>query len=251
MPSGTYYCGKCGHNHRHNSQIGRQHASIPTSSRSLPPPSPSGLPHRVRSTPTGSYKSTSPQNRGGVSRGPAAQQPGEHRSPPPRRRREQQDPRKQELRRVLEDGSADVVVSLLFDPRAGYRLVADEILDRMPWYRRRNRRHWLCKILERASEAIDPSTYTAWLGHGIEEILKQSGLPRFAVKVISKSAAFGAGKFVSSTTQLENVKLGLLLIIPLTCPNFSKCPAQAAPCKALLTPGVEDLLRSAASGQQA
>ena len=162
-----------------------------------------------------------------------------------------EDLRKQELRRVLEDGSADVVVSLLFDPRAGYRLVADEILDRMPWYRRRNRRHWLCKILERASEAIDPSTYTAWLGHGIEEILKQSGLPRFAVKVISKSAAFGAGKFVSSTTQLENVKLGLLLIIPLICPNFSKCPAQAAPCKALLTPGVEDLLRSAASGQQA
>ncbi|MCM3516239.1 hypothetical protein [Nocardioides sp. P86] len=156
-----------------------------------------------------------------------------------------QDPRERALRRVAGDNVSDAIVTLLFDPTSSYGLLADKLLDKVPWYRRNNRGHWLCKHLERASEAIDLGTYTSMLGKDLAGLMEQSGLPRFAAQVIAKSAAFGASRAVGAASGLAHVQLGLRLLIPLVCPNFDTCPAQATSCKTLLEPGVEDMLRSA------
>lgn len=248
----TYYCGRCDRNHRYDSQIGREHAhlgaSVPLARRpSFPtrPAQPSQPRPSARPTPVSRPPRAPGQGKPSTSGQHVVSRPNVRPPLPDQRRQRYQDPRERAFRRVAGDNVSDAIVTLLFDPTSSYWLLADKLLDEVPWYRWKNRRHWLCTLLDRASEAIDPGTYARVLGKDLARLLEQSGLPRFAAQVIAKSSAFGAGKALHAASGLAHVQLGLRLLIPLVCPNFDNCPAQVTSCKTLLEPGVEDLLRSA------
>lgn len=131
----------------------------------------------------------------------------------------------------------------MFDPDSLYGVAADDLLGRVPWHRRNGRGHWLCELLEGSSEALNPQTYAAVAGDGVAQLLREGGMPRFAAAVLGKSAAFGAGRLLEIST--DQITMGLRIIVPLVCPDFERCPAQAPVCTTLLKPGVEAVLREA------
>ncbi|MFE7224994.1 hypothetical protein ACFU7D_09450 [Nocardioides sp. NPDC057577] len=134
-------------------------------------------------------------------------------------------------------------MALLFDPGSLYGVAADDLLGRVPWHRRKGRGHWLCEFLDGSSNAIDPGTYTAAVGDEVTQTLPNAGMPRFAAVVLGKSAAFGVGRLTEIST--GQITMGLRIIVPLVCPDFERCPAQATVCTTLLKPEVEAMLRDA------
>lgn len=146
------------------------------------------------------------------------------------------------LERELGDITSSAVVTLIFDRESRFALVADELLEHMPWWRRKNRGHWLCKSLNASAAAVDPETYFVALGTGTTAVLRDTGMPRFAAEVIGKSFAFGAGRLAGSLST-DHLVLVLRVLILLVCPDFDRCPTQSTVCTHLMSPGVESMLR--------
>lgn len=78
----------------------------------------------------------------------------------------------------MADTAASAVAVVVFDPGSRYRLVADEILARMPWHRRVGTGHWLCRQLEGAARALSPGTYLQRVEGVVEAELRKNGVPR-------------------------------------------------------------------------
>jgi hypothetical protein len=133
---------------------------------------------------------------------------------------------------------------MVFDADSRYRLMADEILAHIPWYRRGNRSHRLCRQLEDAAQALSPGTYLERIGEALTKELRGRGLPRFVAEVIARSLTTATGRVVGSlgTDQLIAT---LRALIPLVCPDFERCRTQQSVCSHFLAPGVEEALRSA------
>lgn len=134
------------------------------------------------------------------------------------------------------------VVSLIFDPNSRYRMVADQLLDQLPWYRRWTRSHWLCAAVNDTCKVITPSTYSNYLGNNLTELMVEAEMPRFAAEIIGKSTAFSAARLMDAAGHSQLIA-GLRALIVLVCPNLDRCPAQKDVCTALVAPGVEDALR--------
>lgn len=234
MAKRTYRCSRprCGKNHYYSSAIGRDHlrpvGQRTPSFNSSPPAMARGFVKPRPARPKKPPRAPSPKDRGAD------------------RRADRRARNRETLTRSLADPSASFAVAMLFKPDSVYGVAADELLKRVPWYRRPSRGHWLCKVLEDASKAIDPATYTAAVGEGVTETLRDAGMPEFAATVLGKSAAFGAGRAIG-TVGTDQIILGLRAIVPLICPDFERCPAQAVVCTTLLKPEVEGLLRQAGS----
>lgn len=234
MAKRTYRCSRprCGKNHYYSSAIGRDHL-------------------RPVGQQTPSFNSSPLAMARGLAKARPARPKKPPRAPSPKdpragRRTDQRRRNREALTRSLTDPSASLAVALLFKPDSVYGVAADELLKRVPWHRRPSRGHWLCKMLEDASKAIDPGTYTGALGDEVTRTLRSAGMPRFAAAVLGKSAAFCAGRAVA-TVSTDQIVFGLRVMVPLVCPDFERCPAQAAVGTTLLKPEVEGLLREAAS----
>lgn len=232
MAKRTYRCSWCGNNHFYGSKTSRDHQRLirrqTPSSRSSPPAMARGFVKPRPARPKKPPRVPSPTDRGAD------------------RRADRRARNREALTRRLADPSASFAVAIIFKPDSVYGVAADELLKRVPWYRRSSRGHWLCKVLEDASKAIDPATYTAAVGEGVTRTLRDAGMPEFAATVLGKSAAFGAGRAIG-TVGTDQIILGLRAMVPLVCPDFERCPAQAVVCTTLLKPEVEGLLRQAGS----
>jgi len=235
MARRTYRCSRprChGKNHYYSSAIGRDHlrpvGQRTSSFNSSPPAMARGFVKPRPARPKKPPRVPSPTDRGAD------------------RRADRRARNREALTRRLADPSASFAVAIIFKPDSVYGIAADELLKRVPWYRRSSRGHWLCKVLEDASKAIDPATYTAAVGEGVTRTLRDAGMPDFAATVLGKSAAFGAGRAIG-TVGTDQIILGLRAMVPLVCPDFERCPAQAVVCTTLLKPEVEGLLRQAGS----
>ena len=230
VPTASYYCSRCGHNHRYSSEIGRAHTAA-------------SRPRYV--SPSSFYRGRTvrPLRRRG-SAGVQRPQQG-HKKPksrlPNSQWKRRRSSNREALSRKLQDTASSAVVTLVFDPSSRYAFVADELLERLPWYRWNNRGHWLCRLLSTSSKAFDPGTYLAAMGKEVSGLLQDAGMPAFAAAVIGKSAAFGIGR-LTSAFGTDQILLGLRVLILLVCPNFDRCPTHAEVCSHLLMPGVEDLL---------
>lgn len=136
------------------------------------------------------------------------------------------------------------IAGILVDPSSGYGRLADRLLDGMPWYRGRNRGHWLCRQLDEAAGALSPGTYLRRVGDVVAQELVRHGLPRFAAVLIGEATMSAGGRLIGSlgTDQLIAGLRGLTLLV---CPEFGHCPTQQSVCTYFLEPGVEKALRSA------
>lgn len=235
MPRPMYYCAHCGHRHYFTSAIGIEHLRlrfrwVSSFGSLVAAKSRAGL-HEL---------SRGGSNRPGTSSLPLGPSEGVRRTPHSVDRRASN---REVVAVKLEGTGASAVVALLFDPDSLYGVAADDLLSRVPWYRRRSRGHWLCELLDESSKAIDPGTYTTAVGKEVTQVIRTAGMPRFAAAVLGKAAAFGAGRLIEIST--GQIILGLRVIVPLICPEFERCPTQGPVCTTLAKPEVEDMLRSA------
>lgn len=230
----TYYCYRCKRNHFYTSKTGRLHRG--------------GF---ARGSTTKRTSKKQPRSKTPRRRSPrqvrVAALPSDDRQRPTKTTESPWVGRREDARSVVEGFSgtaAGAVAVILFDPGSRYRMMADEILSRMPWYRGANRGHWLCRRLEEAATALSPGTYLDRIGTAITTELVAKGVPQFAAQVIAKSMATATGRVVGSlgTDQLITT---LRALVPLVCPNFERCPTQRSVCSHFVAPGIEEVLRSA------
>ena len=235
MPRLMYYCALCGHRHYFTSGIGIEHLRlrfrwVSSFGSAVAASSRAGLLEISR----GGFK------RLGTSSLPLGPSKGVRRT---RHSLDRRASNREVVAAKLEGTGASAVVALLFDPDSMYGVAADDLLSRVPWYRRRRRGHWLCEFLDESSKAIDPGTYTTAVGNEVTQLIHAAGMPRFAAAVLGKAAAFGAGRLIEIST--GQIILGLRVIVPLICPEFERCPTQGSVCTTLAKPEVEHMLRSA------
>jgi hypothetical protein len=111
--------------------------------------------------------------------------------------------------------------------------------------RRAARGHWLCKQLADAAENLDPDTWAKQAGKSVRAGLSALGLPRYMAD------ALGAGsgvtlKIAFGHTPIGNLSKSLRVLIPLVCPDMSRCPTEVEVVKTLATPFVAEQLKEIA-----
>lgn len=155
------------------------------------------------------------------------------RRPPPRRRA---------VRASARQGLSDTrfkieaaTLTYVFDEDGFYEQLADKLIENLPWTRRAAGGHWLCKQLADAAENLDPDTWAKQAGKSVRAGLSALGLPRYMAD------ALGAGsgvtlKIAFGQTPMGNVSKALRVLIPLVCPNISRCPAEVEVVKTVATP---------------
>lgn len=237
MKRPKYYCRRHKRNHWVDSKTGRACAARAVAVRRAQRTAKRSAKRqaRVRRTPT-----VSVQTSGSVSRsGPTTSRQGAA-----AQRREAGRRRAVETLFALTPACEADIAGILVDPASGYGRLADRLLDAMPWYRGRNRGHWLCRRLDEAARGLSPGTYLRRVGDVVAQELVRRGLPRFAAVLIGEATVSASGRLVGSlgTDQLIAALRGLTLLV---CPDFERCPTQQSVCTHFLQPGVEDALRSA------
>lgn len=238
MARPKYYCYQCKGNHYFTSKIGRQHraAANPFTARRR-----TATKKRSRSKRPGSRSVRRPSPMP-AAEAPRGAKPAREPVPAPASSQHRGSARLVVHRSC--GPAANAVAVIVFDADSRYRLMADEILARMPWYRRSRRGHWLCRQLEEAAQAFSPGTYLERVGDVVAKELRRRGLPRFVAEVVARSLTTVTGRAVGSlgTDQLVAT---LRALIPLVCPDFERCRTQQSVCAHFLAPGVEEALRSA------
>ncbi|SMY00474.1 hypothetical protein BI49514_03148 [Brevibacterium iodinum ATCC 49514] len=149
---------------------------------------------------------------------------------------------KEVLSSKARDAISSAVVTLILDPDSRYRLVADQLLEQLPWYHRLTRSHRLCTVLNDTCKAISPATYANYLGANVASLLSDSGMPKLLAETIGKSTAFVAVRTINAPSY-DQLIAGLRLLIVLVCPNLDVCPAQKEVCTTLVAPGIEEVLK--------
>lgn len=225
MANGMYWCGRCMGNHRYNSQIGRDHLSSSSRSRTA-----SRTPALQRHA---SMRSSSPPRQVGPLQRP----------PAPSRNAELRRRSREVLLKRTGNAVSTTLVGVIFNADSVYGLIADEVLARVPWYRRRFRSHWLCLSLEDASEAASPTIYLALVQEVMIREFVSLGMPKFLAQVLAKSAGAVVKRMVGAlgADQLVSLLRALILLI---CPNFDRCPTQQSVCSQFVKPGAEEVVRS-------
>lgn len=140
------------------------------------------------------------------------------------------------------DAISSVVVTLILDPDSRYRLVADQLLERLPLHRRLTRNHWLCAVLNNTCKAISPATYANYLGANVTSLLVDAGMPKLFAETIGQATAFVAVSTINASSY-DQLIAGLRLLIVLVCPSLDVCPAQNEVRTTLIAPGIEEVLK--------
>lgn len=130
----------------------------------------------------------------------------------------------------------------VFDEDGFYEQLAEKLIEKTPFWRRGGRSHRLCRQLNDAAEGLDPDTWAKQAGKSVWDGLRNLGLPRFMAD------ALGAGsgvtlKIAFGATSLGSLSKVLRVLIPLVCPDFSRCPTEVDVVKILATPALADQLK--------
>lgn len=160
----------------------------------------------------------------------------------------QQQERRQAARSLMDPSFEidEAVLAYVFDENGFYEQLADKLIEKTPVWRRGGRSHWLCKQLNDTAETLDPDTWAKQAGKSVRDGLRRIGLPRFMAD------ALGAGsgvtlKIAFGTTSLGSLSKVLRILIPLVCPDFSRCPAEVEVVKVMASPVVADQLKTMTS----
>lgn len=133
----------------------------------------------------------------------------------------------------------------VFDKDGFYEQLADKLIENLPWTRRVGRGHWLCKQLADTAKDLDPATWAKQAGKSVRTGLLALGFPRY----MADSLAAGSGvtlKITFGQTPIGNMSKVLRVLIPLVCPDITRCPAVVPVVKTLATPVVAEQLKELA-----
>lgn len=103
--------------------------------------------------------------------------------------------------------------------------MADRLIDQIPFHHRLTRNHWLCEQLNDTAEILDPETYRKLVTRTTRKGLIELGMPEYMANVIGAGAGFDI-KVVLGKTPIGHISKVLRVLIPLACPDISKCPAR-------------------------
>lgn len=245
MANRMYWCDRCKREHRNDSQIGREHF-YERSSLGRTPSWPSTL-SRTGSTQRSSHSSC-PTPAPSPVRTPAPRSTSVGPPPhPPLIAPSRIERRRRRSRHVLNRRTGEEVstalLNLIFEAGSPLAIIADELLEQLPWHKRRAWSHWFCILLEHTSDAVSPGTYIAVVQKEITSLLQDKGMPRFVALSIGKSFGAVANRLVGSLGT-DQIVAALRALVLLLCPDFSRCPTQEAVCAYFLKPEVEEALRT-------
>lgn len=137
------------------------------------------------------------------------------------------------------------MITYVFNEDGFYEKAADRMIDDLPYARRASRGHSICKLLGTAAKVVDSGTYEGLVGDTIEGGLKKLGVDDVVATAVSTgarltiNAAFDASSF-------KDMSKAFRALIPLVCPNLSRCPEEAEVLKTYATPLIADRLKEVA-----
>lgn len=137
------------------------------------------------------------------------------------------------------------VITYVFDEDGFYEKVADRMIDDLPYTKRAGRGHTICKLLGEAAKVVDSGTYEDLVGATVEGGLKKLGVDDLVATAVSTGARL-AIKAAFDASSFKDLSKAFRAVIPLVCPNLSRCPEKAEVLRAYATRRIADRLKDVA-----
>ena len=137
------------------------------------------------------------------------------------------------------------MITYVFDEGGFYEKIADRMIDDLPYAKRARRGHRMCKLLGAAAKVVDSGTYEDLVGETVEGGLKKLGVDDLVATAVSTGAkltiraAFDASSF-------KDMSKAFRALIPLVCPDLSRCSERVEVLKTYATPLIADRLKEVA-----